>query len=76
MTMAITCCNGCVPPKRTPTCKFDGTCDKYAIAKQKHDEEKQALLEAKRVANSIQNQKNDCARRALRHIGIKYGEHR
>ena len=38
--MAINCCNGCVPPKRTPTCKFDGTCNKYAEAKIKHDAEK------------------------------------
>ena len=38
--MAINCCNGCVPPKRTPTCKFDGTCNKYAEAKKKHDAER------------------------------------
>ena len=37
--MAIKCCKGCVPPKRTPTCKFDGTCGKYAEAKEKHDME-------------------------------------
>lgn len=37
--MAINCCNGCVPPKRTPTCKFDGTCNLYAEAKEKHDQE-------------------------------------
>ena len=37
--MAITCCNGCVPPKRTPTCKFDGSCNKYIEAKAKHDAE-------------------------------------
>lgn len=38
--MAINCCYGCVPPKRTPTCKFDGTCNKYAEAKKIHDEER------------------------------------
>ena len=38
--MAITCCYGCVPPKRTPTCKFDGTCHLYAEQKEKHDAEK------------------------------------
>lgn len=43
----ITCCNGCVPPKRTPTCKFDGTCGKYAEAKKKHDQEK-AIADQKR----------------------------
>lgn len=41
--MAIECCYKCVPPKRTPTCKFDGTCNKYAEAKKKHDEEKAAI---------------------------------
>ena len=35
--MSIHCCNGCVPPKRTPTCKFDGTCNRYAEAKENHD---------------------------------------
>lgn len=74
--MAITCCKGCVPPKRTPTCKFDGTCDEYAKAKKIHDEEKQAIFEAKRVAYSITNQKNEGAKRALRKKGIKYGEHK
>lgn len=38
--MAINCCNGCVPPKRTPTCKFDGTCNLYAEAKEKHELER------------------------------------
>jgi hypothetical protein len=38
--MDIKCCYGCVPPKRTPTCKFDGTCNKYAEAKAEHDAEK------------------------------------
>lgn len=40
--MAINCCNGCVPPKRTPTCKFDGTCNLYAEAKEKHELERAA----------------------------------
>ena len=35
--MAIACCYGCVPPKRTTTCKFDGTCNKYAEEKAEHD---------------------------------------
>jgi putative component of membrane protein insertase Oxa1/YidC/SpoIIIJ protein YidD len=37
-----------VPPNRTPTCKFDGTCNKYAEAKKKHDEEK---AEIERIRN-------------------------
>lgn len=74
--MSVDSCKGCLPPKRTPTCKFDGTCDKYAIAKQKHDEDREAEREAKRVAYSIANQKGDTTMRALRRKGIKYGEHR
>ena len=35
--MSITCCNGCVPPKRTTTCHFDGTCDRYPAQKAKHE---------------------------------------
>ena len=35
--MGINSCNGCVPPKRTITCKFDGTCDRYKKAKAEHD---------------------------------------
>ena len=45
--MAIDCCHGCVPPKRTPTCKFDGTCNRYAEAKERHDAER-AVLNQKR----------------------------
>lgn len=45
------CCNGCVPPKRTPTCKFDGTCPDYIIAKAFHDAE----LAAKNKENSVRH---------------------
>ena len=69
--MAINCCNGCVPPKRTPTCKFDGTCGKYAEEKKKHDAEKAEADKRRRIeygldcqfargiymANKIRNQK-------------------
>ena len=72
--MAIRSCNGCVPPKRTPACKFDGTCDKYAIAKEKHEQEREARMEAKRVNYSIVCQKADRVQKALRKKGIRYGE--
>ena len=51
--MGINCCNGCVPPKRTPTCKFDGTCDKYAIAKAKYDMVKAEADRKKAVIGGI-----------------------
>ena len=55
--MAITCCYGCVPPKRTTTCKFDGTCNKYAEEKAKHDAEKAELDRVRDTKCGIQNQK-------------------
>ena len=51
--MAINCCFGCVPPKRTPTCKFDGTCNKYAEAKKKHDAEKAAIEKIRRIEHGL-----------------------
>ena len=56
MIMAIDSCNGCVPPKRTPTCKFDGSCDKYSKAKAKHDQEKAISDQKKRIENGLNSQ--------------------
>ena len=55
--MAITCCYGCVPPKRTPTCKFDGTCNLYAEQKEKHDAEKAENDRVQATKCGIVNQK-------------------
>ena len=54
--MSIDCCYGCVPPKRTPTCKFYGTCCKYAEAKKKHDEEKAAVDKKKLIEQGLNSQ--------------------
>jgi putative component of membrane protein insertase Oxa1/YidC/SpoIIIJ protein YidD len=70
----INSCKGCVPPKRTPTCKFDGTCNNYADAKKKHDAERAAILKAKRVNSDIVNQRADSVSRAIRRKGKPYGE--
>lgn len=64
--MAITCCNGCVPPKRTPTCKFDGSRNKYAEAKAKHDAEMEQIRMADRTRHDLYNQRGDGVRRAIR----------
>ena len=73
--MAIECCRGCVPPMRTPTCKFDGTCNKYAEAKKKHDAEKAALDKKLAVDRGIYYQRGDKVYKARkRHIrGKLYG---
>lgn len=55
--MAINCCYGCVPPKRTPTCKFDGTCNKYAEAKKEHDEEKAAERKKQDIESGLRDQR-------------------
>ena len=54
--MAIDCCKGCVPPKRTPTCKFDGTCNRYAEAKEKHDQEKAVADKQRRIEYGLASQ--------------------
>lgn len=64
--MAIDCCNGCVPPKRTPTCKFDGSCNIYAEAKAKHDAEMEQIRMADRTRHDLYNQRGDGVRRAIR----------
>ena len=51
--MAIECCHHCVPPKRTPTCKFDGTCNRYAEAKKKHDEERAEQERRKNIERGL-----------------------
>ena len=56
--MAIDCCYKCVPPKRTPTCKFDGTCNKYAEAKKKHDQEKAAADKKRAIDGNIYSQRS------------------
>lgn len=43
----IKCCNGCVPPKRTPYCH--GTCPDYIAAKAANDAE----LERQRKENLV-----------------------
>lgn len=64
--MAISCCKGCVPPKRTPTCKFDGTCNKYAEAKIKHDAEKAEADKKRRIEYGLDSQYAWCVSKATR----------
>lgn len=64
--MAIDCCNGCVPPKRTPTCKFDGTCNRYAEAKKKHDADREAERQRKEAHASTYAQRTAAVRKATR----------
>ena len=49
-------CYGCVPPKRTPTCKFDGTCNRYAEAKERHEAERAAFNEKRSIESGLINQ--------------------
>lgn len=54
--MGIDCCNGCVPTKRTPTCKFDGTCDRYIKAKAEHDRKKAEADLKRSIAGGLTSQ--------------------
>ena len=64
--MPIKCCNGCVPPKRTPTCKFDGTCNKYAEAKKIHDALKEEDRKKRDVSGLIYDQRSERVYKALK----------
>lgn len=65
--MAINCCYGCVPPKRTPTCKFDGTCNKYSEAKEKHDALKAEYDRKKAIESSVLSQRSEGIYKATKH---------
>jgi hypothetical protein len=69
--MAINSCYGCVPPKRTPTCKFDGTCNKYAEAKAEHDKHKAELDRERYVKGAILNDRSKKVYNALKGLRVK-----
>ena len=48
-------CKGCVPPQRTVTCKFDGTCDKYRIGHEKNEALRRDRLSQKNKINEIES---------------------
>lgn len=52
------CCHHCKPPKRTPTCKFDGTCDEYQKARAKYDELKAECDKRRKVSIGIYDQRS------------------
>ena len=62
--MTITCCNGCVPPKRTPTCH--ATCPEYTQQKAKHEAERERINKAKRTQAEITGQVGEAVRKANR----------
>jgi putative component of membrane protein insertase Oxa1/YidC/SpoIIIJ protein YidD len=67
--MAVKCCNGCVPPKRTPTCKFDGTCGKYAEERAQHDIDTAAKRREMEIQRGITSQKYEGVYRATKKKG-------
>ena len=52
--MAITCCNGCVPPKRNPYCHAN--CNEYKEQKEKHEQERAILEQKKKVESGLTSQ--------------------
>lgn len=63
-SMAITCCNGCVPPKRTPTCH--ATCTEYTEQKAKHEADMERVRKERDVQAGLCNQMFNGVRRAER----------
>lgn len=60
----IQCCNGCVPPKRTPTCH--ATCPEYAKEKAKHELERELQYKQRDVDSNIYAQRSRSVQRARR----------
>ena len=71
--MAITCCNGCLPPERNGYCHT--YCEKYKTASEKHEKEKAIKDQQKRVNDGLKSQTMDGVRRAKmarKRMGEKY----
>ncbi len=68
--MAITCCNGCKPPKRHGECH--ASCPEYTQQKAQHDAEREQINKAKMTHYNIRDQKGDGARKANKRRS-KYG---
>lgn len=62
--MTITCCYGCKPPKRTPTCH--ATCPEYTQQKAQHDAELEQTNKVKRTQADLTGQVGDSVRKINR----------
>lgn len=62
--MAIKCCNGCVPPKRNPTCH--GSCPDYIREKAAHDALVEADYQRRSIKNGLITQTERAVRRAAK----------
>ena len=67
--MSITCCNGCVPPKRTATCH--ATCPEYAKQKAKHEAEREARFQKNAVRTNLYQQTGDRVAKANKRKKIR-----
>ena len=64
--MAITCCNGCKPPERTPTCHFDGTCNKYTEQKARHEAQREQINKTRYTQRNLYQQTGERVARAYK----------
>lgn len=53
--MAINCCNGCVPPKRTPVCH--SYCPEYKEQKEVTDREREEAYRKRKITGEVYAQK-------------------
>lgn len=62
--MTITCCNGCVQPKRYPGCH--AVCPEYTQQKAKHEAEREKIKKARLTQLNIYEQRGEAVRKANR----------
>jgi len=68
--VAIKCCNGCVPPRRTPTCH--STCPDYIIEKAFSEAERQEEFEKRQAKFRMADQRVDIMSKRVKHHGRKF----
>lgn len=66
----IKCCNGCVPPERSPTCH--ATCPKYIKEKQEYETLKAAYDKVNRTDLEVYAQRSESIRRAIKSHGRRH----
>ena len=67
--MVITCCRGCVAPKRHPGCH--SSCQEYIVQKAEHERLKKKYDEKNRISNAIEMDRAKRVYNAMKNRRIK-----
>ena len=62
--MAITCCNGCVPPKRNPYCHTN--CPEYLSEKERYEKRRDEYKKQSDITNAINSSRRDKVYKAMK----------